>query len=114
MHPNVLCFILGGVGLTKVACKFASKSQALMHITTMMLVALVLFSYQRGIAKSDHSQNLFLRNYATSILKTLPSDSLLFINYDQQWTSIRYMQECEGLRTDVTSINLSMMSYGWW
>jgi len=49
-----------------------------------------------------------------SILETLPNDSVLFINYDQQWTSIRYMQECEGIRKDVTSINLSMMSYDWW
>eukprot|EP00970_Alexandrium_tamarense_P020005 scaffold14715_cov221-Alexandrium_tamarense.AAC.1 len=41
-----------------------------------------------------------------SILEPLPSSSLLFINYDQQWTSIRYLQECEMVRTDVTSINL--------
>ena len=62
----------------------------------------------------DQSENNLFRNYAVSILNTLPKNSLLFINYDQQWTSVRYMQECEGVRKDVTSINLSMMSHKWW
>jgi len=32
---------------------------------------------------------------------------------DQQWTSVRYMQICEGFRNDVTAIQLSMMTYPW-
>ena len=29
-------------------------------------------------------------------------------------TSVRYLQECEGVRKDITSINLSMMTFEWW
>lgn len=79
-----------------------------------ILLAIVIYAYLRGFELSSQSHNVYFRNYASSILKTLPKDSVLFINYDQQWTSVRYMQECEGLRPDVTSINLSMMSFNWW
>lgn len=67
---------------------------------------LPMIQYQQNLPVSDQSTNDHFRNYAMSILEPLPSNSLLLINYDQQWTSIRYLQECEGIRNDVTSINL--------
>ena len=62
----------------------------------------------------DQSNNYYFHNYAKAILDTLPQNSLLLINYDQQWTSVRYLQECEHFRNDITSIHLGMMSYRWW
>lgn len=114
MHPNYLCFVLSGIGLKKLCKKFTQNSAARMRFCQCALVFIVAYVYHIGFIKSDQSNNLYFRNYATSILETLPHKSVLFINYDQQWTSIRYMQECEGVRKDITSINLSMMSYEWW
>ena len=114
MHPNFLCFIFSGVGLSKLYKKFALPSKARMTFCKCTLAVLIAYAYRRGFTKSDQSNNVYFRNYASSILETLPDSSVLFINYDQQWTSIRYMQECENVRTDITSINLSMMSYEWW
>jgi hypothetical protein len=62
----------------------------------------------------DQSDNYYFDYYAKSIVENLPPNSLLIINYDQQWTSVRYLMECEGLRPDVVTMNLSMMSFLWW
>ena len=94
--------------------KLTQSSIARIQCCEYAIVCFVLYACGSGIIANDQSNNVYFKNYASSILETLPNDSVLFINYDQQWTSIRYMQECEGLRKDITSINLSMMSYEWW
>eukprot|EP01034_Spumella_vulgaris_P036659 gene36659-45221_t len=61
----------------------------------------------------DYSDNYHFRNYATALLDPLPLNAVLIVNYDQQWTSVRYMQVCEHHRPDVTTLQLSMMTYKW-
>lgn len=39
--------------------------------------------------------------------------AVLLVNYDMQWTAIRYIQQCENYRKDLITINLSMMTYKW-
>lgn len=121
LHPNVLAFILIGDGLNNIIYDILRRRRWFClgekYASSFLIFTLFLFVYEhcrRNYEKSDHSRNTFFRNYASSILQTLPKDSLLFINYDQQWTSVRYLQECEHIRSDITSINLSMMSYPWW
>ncbi len=74
---------------------------------------LVYSQHQRWVAKLDYSDNVYFRNYATALLSPLPQGAVLLVNYDQQWTSVRYRQLCEGFRPDVTAIQLSMMTYKW-
>ena len=117
LQPNILAFIFMGVGIGKAGCSLHRFRINFQWRTMLILIYLLLSlyqSYNKGILISDQSTNWYFDGYARGILSALPENSLLFINYDQQWTSIRYLQECEGIRTDVTSINLSMMSYAWW
>ncbi|GMH92033.1 hypothetical protein TL16_g12228 [Triparma laevis f. inornata] len=81
-----------------------------------MIILAIIFVYtvSTNYSKVDLSDDIWFDYYARSVLENLPKNSLLVINYDQQWTSVRYLQECEGVRSDVISINLSMMSYMWW
>jgi len=61
----------------------------------------------------DTSSTTHFANYASAILSPLPRNAVLLINYDQQWTSVRYAQVCEGYRADITALQLSMMTYAW-
>jgi hypothetical protein len=106
MHSNIIAFVLLGVGLHSFVKMTSRFSQLLPMILSVATCLLPLSQYQKNLAMSDQSSNDYFRSYAMSILGTLPSNSLLLINYDQQWTSIRYLQECEGIRDDVQSINL--------
>lgn len=80
-----------------------------------LIVALLATALQihLWLPSSNQSNAFYFRDYAKALLAPLPSNSVLLINYDMQWTSVRYMQKCEDLRPDVTVINLSMMTYQW-
>eukprot|EP00606_Chrysophyceae_sp_TOSAG23-5_P000375 GSChrysophyteH2.ASY1.ANO1.179.1 assembled CDS len=126
MQPNVLLFTWVGVGFNEVM-RVASVTTANYHgpsskkgVAAMMSylsltlgVLLVCAQYRRNIFVSDQSSSYHFRDYARAILDPLPKNSLLLVNYDMQWTSLRYVSMCEGYRSDVTLINLSMMTYTW-
>ncbi len=112
MHPNILMYILIGVWLYKIITCSPNKLTQLIAIGVVLVIPCE--TYRQNRSASDQSSNRFFRKYALSILETLPNHSLLLINYDQQWTSVRYLQSCEGVRSDITSINLSMMTFEWW
>lgn len=76
-------------------------------------VLATLFQGHTWLFLSDQSENDWFRRYAMALLTPLPPNAVYLINYDQQWTSVRYAQKCLGVRPDVTSINLSMMTYTW-
>ena len=82
-------------------------------IQTVCASGLLAAQVYRWYHLCDQSSATYIQEYATSLISPLPKGALLFINYDLQWTALRYLQRCEGLRLDVTVINLSMMTYKW-
>jgi hypothetical protein len=115
IHPNIFMFLFAGVGFSDLtAYSKACNHKAAKILLTLLTIYTVTEAYHKNLSISDQSRNTYFCSYARGLLDPLKKKILLFINNDQQWTSIRYVQECEGFRKDVTSINLSMMSYPWW
>jgi hypothetical protein len=84
-----LRFVLSGIGLGHVVAA-AEKYHPKGGLTVSgAMFALAAFTLATSYPMRDQSDNVFFEGYAKGILGSLPKDSLLLINYDQQWTSIR-------------------------
>lgn len=119
MQPNVLLFMWAGIGFHQttralymvleitfnplprkdqlsndsVAKKYMFRKALLVFAVVcaslVVAVYLVTKQYTKWYAVSDQSQAFHFRNYAKAVLEPLPKKSILLINYDQQWTSVR-------------------------
>ena len=58
-------------------------------IYTCIAMFLVYTQYKKWLGVSDQRQATYFARYATAMLTPLPPKALLFVSYDQQWTSIR-------------------------
>ncbi|TYZ68515.1 hypothetical protein PybrP1_008269 [[Pythium] brassicae (nom. inval.)] len=130
-QPNVLVFVWLGVGFDTIvhvvtsqlsstsssstitsSCSY-SKQAVVRTALHAACLALVPFQIVTWHSLCDQSAALYIRDYARALLDPLPRDAVLIVNFDLQWTSLRYLQQCEQRRVDVTILNLSLMSYGW-
>ncbi|GMF14870.1 unnamed protein product [Phytophthora lilii] len=120
-QPNVVVFLWLGIGLgylVNLMVEVAGGNSILRSIVFSALCqcgCLTLIGVQiwRWHELCDQSQGFYIRNYAQALLDPLPPNAVLFVNFDLQWTSLRYLQRCERRRPDVTVLNLSMMTYKW-
>eukprot|EP00937_MAST-01D_sp_MAST-1D-sp2_P005264 g5264.t1 len=116
MQPNAIFFVWVGVGFDFVASSLLTSRQARPWrpaVAAAVAAAVVAARLHASFAHADQSDNFHLRNYARAILAPMPPNALLLTNYDQQWTSIRYLQRCEHYRRDVHVLQLSMASFKW-
>ncbi|MCW5806835.1 MAG: DUF2723 domain-containing protein [Deltaproteobacteria bacterium] len=58
--------------------------------------------------------NAAVEQYVLNLLGTLPRDAVLISSDDATYWTILYLQSTQGLRTDVTNVQWTMLSIGWY
>ncbi|XP_067936270.1 protein O-mannosyl-transferase TMEM260-like [Watersipora subatra] len=111
LQTNLIWAILFAMG-----CKFLYIWLKLM-IPHMMKVALIFalatVCLARGWQHCNHHSDTTVKDFASSIISSFPNNSLVLTKGDLPSGTLRYMQFCENIRTDVTLVEQELMSYEW-
>ena len=76
----------------------------------VLLAALTIGARHRSM---DESGNYVIRDAFRDVLDKFPVGSRVIVKGDLFTNSLRYLQQCEGRRTDVELVDQAMLTYRW-
>ena len=110
--------ILAASGLA-VAVEWAAapprgRSRTIVAATVSLCALVPAAQLARNWASHDASRRQFTHDYATNALRNLPPNAIYFTVGDNDTFPVMYVQAVEGVRPDVTIINLSVANIPEW
>ena len=84
------------------------------RVLAVALIAFSLVPFARNFRIMDRSDNYVAHYYGSNMLSFLEPNAILITNGDNDTFPLWYLQEVEGLRTDVEVVNLSLIQVNWY
>ncbi|MFN6039643.1 MAG: hypothetical protein ACK452_14330 [Bacteroidota bacterium] len=103
---------------TKVSDNYSNQSKKTGIIISSVVLLLTAFvpyiMASEGWDDHDRSRRTMSRDFAINYLQSCDKNAVLFTNGDNDTFPLWYVQEVEGIRTDVRVINLSLLQTDWY
>jgi len=106
---------LGATGLIELLKQTIGKNRFASYGTlVVMFIAVPFWVAAENWPSHDRSERYVARDYAYNLLNSVEKNAILFTNGDNDTFPLWYLQEVEGVRTDVRVVNLSLLNTDWY
>ncbi len=106
---------LGVTGLVELVKHYLKSNQyAAYGVLAVSLLVLPVLVGTQTYKNNDRSLRYVAPDYAYNLLNSTAPYSILFTNGDNDTFPLWYLQEVEGIRTDVRVVNLSLLNTEWY
>lgn len=106
---------LGVTALIEMLRQYIGNNTAVTYGTVgLMFLAVPGWVAYQNWPSHDRSDNFVARDYAYNLLNSLEKNAIVFTNGDNDTFPLWYLQEVEGIRTDVRVVNLSLLNTSWY
>lgn len=105
---------LGVLSVRELLRKYFSAPVSGVAATLICLLLVPALMAREEWDDHDRSERFMPRNIAINYLQSCDSNAVLITNGDNETYPIWYLQEVEGIRTDVRALNFSLLNTGWY
>ncbi|MFH5885370.1 DUF2723 domain-containing protein [Halalkalibaculum sp. DA3122] len=106
---------MGGVGIVELIKEYARGNKYLSYgVLGLLLAAAPLWMGYQNFDDHDRSERYVAPDYAWNLLQSTAPNAILFTNGDNDTFPLWYLQEVEGVRTDVRIVCLSLLNTDWY
>ena len=113
MQSDIVIAVLAGLGLHS-AVKFITKSQSSNDSTvakylSLFTAAAITVVQLRNFPVCDQGSNYLVRDFAQSLLNTMPKNALVLTKGDLPTNTMRYLHLCESARLDIDVVDVEIL-----
>lgn len=105
---------MGVYSLYEALRKTVPEKVSAVAVTIACMLAVPTIMAKENWDDHDRSQRYTARDFARNYLESCAPNAILFTNGDNDTFPLWYVQEVEGIRTDVRVVNLSLLNTDWY